>query len=103
MNIEWNSEAEEELLQHPDNIQKKIKAYIEKLPEKGLNWDKVGFIERKDIGLEVYRIKIMPENDEELNHRVIFDTEGQKYVIYKVGPRTGFYDEENLRQVEKRI
>lgn len=103
MDIEWNSEAEEEFLQLPNHVQERIKPYIEKLPEKGLNWDRVGFIEREDIGLEAYRIKIMPEDDEGLNHRVIFDVEGQKYVIYKVGRRPGFYDEENLKQVENRI
>lgn len=35
--------------------------------------------------------------------KLIFDVEGQNYVIYKVGPRPGFYQEENLREVEKRI
>lgn len=103
MDIKWNIEAEKEFLQLPNHIQEKLRSYIEKLLEKGLEWDKVGFIQREDIGLEVYRIKIMPENVEELNHRVIFDIEGQSYVIYKVGPRPGFYREENLREVENRI
>lgn len=103
MDVEWTSEAEKEFLQLPDHVQKEIKSYIEKLPEKGLNWDKVGFIQREDIGLEVYRIKIMSEADKELNHRVLFDVEGTKYVIYKVGRRPGFYDEENLREAEDRI
>jgi mRNA-degrading endonuclease RelE of RelBE toxin-antitoxin system len=38
MDIEWHSKAEEEFLQLPSNVQRKIKSYIEKLPEKGLNW-----------------------------------------------------------------
>ena len=45
----------------------------------------------------------MPEEDETVNHRVIFDVQGQNYVIYKVGKRPGFYEDENLREVEKRI
>jgi mRNA-degrading endonuclease RelE of RelBE toxin-antitoxin system len=100
MDIKWNGEAEEEFLQLPKHIQEKLKSYIEKLSGKGLEWDKAELIEREDIGLEVYRIKIMPENGEELNHRVIFDIEDQSYVIYKVGSRPGFYSEENLREVE---
>ncbi|QGA80926.1 type II toxin-antitoxin system RelE family toxin [Candidatus Nanohalobium constans] len=103
MDIKWNSEAEKEFLQLPGHVQKKLKSYIEKLPEKGLDWSKVSFIKREDIGLDVYRIKVMRGRDRELNHRVIFDVEGQNYVIYKVGPRPGFYQEENLREVEKRI
>ena len=103
MDIKWNGEAEEEFLQLPNHIQEKLRSYIERLSEKGLEWDKVELIEREDIGLEVYRIKIMDGNGEELNHRVIFDIEDQSYVIYKVGSRRGFYSEENLREVEDRI
>jgi hypothetical protein len=44
----------------------------------------------------------MPEDGKELNYRVVFDVEAQNYVIYKVGRRPGFYDEENLREVENR-
>ncbi|MFB6116239.1 MAG: type II toxin-antitoxin system RelE/ParE family toxin [Candidatus Nanosalina sp.] len=102
MDIKWHKEAEKEFLQFPDRIQEKLKPYIEKLPEKGLNWDKVRLIEREDIGLEAYRIKVMPEEDRELNHRVIFDVEGQNYVIYKIGQRPEFYGKENLREVEER-
>ena len=103
MDIEWKKEAEKEFLQLPKDIQRKIKPYIEKIPEKGLNWEKIGFVQREDLGLEVYRLKIMPEEDETVNHRVIFDVQGQNYVIYKVGKRPGFYEDENLREVEERI
>jgi len=100
MEIEWNSEAEKEFLQLPENIQREVKSCIEKLPEKGLNWDRVEYVERRDLDLEVFRLKI---KSEEANHRVIFDIEGQNYVIYKVGRRPGFYKKESLSEVENRI
>lgn len=100
MEIEWNSEAEKEFLQLPKNIQRGVKSCIEKLPEKGLNWDKVEYIGREDLDLEVFRLKI---NSEEVNHRVIFDVKDQKYIIYKVGRRPGFYEKESLSEVENRI
>lgn len=102
MDIRWVEEAEEEFLELPENVRREIRSYIEKLPEKGIGWQKVGKLEDKSLGLKVFRLKLMPE-DGELNHRVIFDIKDQKYIIYKVGAREGFYSDENLRQVERRI
>lgn len=63
---------------------------------------KVSLLERKDLGLTCYRLKVMPEN-EEVNHRVIFDVKDESYIIYKVGKRPEFYGEENLRDLESRF
>jgi len=103
MDIEWKEEARKEFLQLPKDIQRQIKSYVDDLPEKGLKWNKIDFLKREDLGLEVYRLKMMPEDDPALNHRAIFDVRNQKYVIYKVGKRPGFYEEENLREATERI
>ena len=72
------------------------------MSEKGVNWDKVGPLFKPEIGLKAFRIKIDPEGSDETNHRIIFDVEDQKYVIYKVGKRYRFYSEKNLEEVKDR-
>lgn len=102
LELKWNLEAEKEFLKLEKEVQEKIKTEIEKLPEKGLNWSKVGPLFNSEIGLNVFRIKINPENSDKINHRIIFDVEGQKYVIYKVSNRAKFYSQENLKEVKDR-
>ena len=103
MDIEWKKEARKEFLQLPEYIQRKIKSYVDDLPEKGVKWNEVSFLKRENLGLEVYRLKMMPEDDPALNHRIIFDIMNGKYVIYKVGKRPGFYEDENLSEAAGRI
>ncbi len=102
MELKWNLEAEKEFRNLENKVQEKIKTEIEKLPEKGLEWDKVGPVLKPKIDLKVFRIKINPEDNENLKHRIIFDVENQKYIIYKVGNRTKFYSRENLEEVTDR-
>lgn len=67
-----------------------------------MSGEKVGPVFDPEIDLEVFRIKIDPEESNEINHRIIFDVEDQKYVIYKVGERPKFYSKENLEEVKDR-
>ena len=101
LEIRWNLEAEKEFRSLKENIQKKARKEIEKLPEKGLKWENVSPVFDLGIGLEAFRIKITSDS-EEINHRIIFDVEEQSYVIYKVGPRSGFYSSESLKEVKDR-
>jgi mRNA-degrading endonuclease RelE of RelBE toxin-antitoxin system len=102
MNIEWHKKAEKEFLDLPETVQKEIKTQIERLPEEGTGWDKVELIIREKIGFKAYRLKIAPDDNDNLNHRIIFDIVESNYEIYKIGKRPGFYDKDNLKEIEKR-
>lgn len=102
MEILWNKEAKEEFLDLEKEIQEEINKYKDKLPEKGLKWEKVGLVFDSGLDLEAFKLKINPEDKEEINHRLIFDVEKDSYVVYKVGERPDFYDSDNLEGVNKR-
>ena len=104
MGLQWHPEAIQEFLELETKIQGYLNKYIEKLPKKDLNWEKVGRVKREKIGLDAYRLKLNPENREEINHRIIFDINNDSdYKIVKIGNRPGFYDLENLEEAEQRI
>lgn len=102
MALKWNAEAEKEFQQLSRKAQEKVKQKLEKLPEKGLNWDKVGLVEEEGLDLQAFRIKVAP-TDGDVNHRVIFDFQEGDFIVYKVGERPGFYDQKSLEDVKKRI
>lgn len=102
LEIDWDLEAEKEFQDLSYKAQEKVRKEIEKLPEKGLKWEKVGPVFKPEIDLEAYRIKVDPEDKEGINHRIIFDVKDQKYIIYKVGRRPGFYEKRNLKEIKDR-
>jgi hypothetical protein len=70
-------------------------------PRKDLTGIKQVF-SRKNMDLNCYRLKIT-DGSQDLNHRAIFGIKDNNFMIYKVGERPGFYDDENLRDAERRI
>jgi mRNA-degrading endonuclease RelE of RelBE toxin-antitoxin system len=103
MDAEWREEASKEFLSLDEEVQSEVKKYVDTLEDKGLKWNKVGRVKRKELNLDLFSIKIMPDDNEEINHRVIFDVERDKFMIYKVGPRDDFYRRENLGEVKDRM
>ena len=102
MNIGWHPGAVEEFLNLEQQLQKKVNAEIEKLPEEGLKWEKVGLVNRPEISLSCYRLKLAEEGSN-LNHRVLFKVIDNSYLILKLGKRPDFYDLENLEEAKKRL
>jgi phage-related protein len=90
LKIDWNREAEEELKQFDRTIQKEIIKQIERIPEKGTGWKKVEPLISPELDLEAFRLKIDPEEKENVNHRIIFDVKDDFFVIYKVGEGPAF-------------
>lgn len=104
MRLQWHPEAIQEFLKLETKIQEYLNKQIEKLPEKGVNWEKVDLVKREKIGLDAYRLKLNPRDNDEINHRIIFDiTNDSNYKIIKLGNRPDFYDLENLEEAEQRI
>lgn len=103
MRLQWHPEAIQEFLELDTKIQEYLNNYIEKLPDKGINWEKVGRVKREKIGLDAYRLKLNPEDKDEINHRIIFDIDENKFKIVKLGTRPEFYDLENLEEAKQRI
>ena len=103
MTVQWHPEAVQEFLELETRVQEHLNK-IEKLPEKGLNWEKVSMVKRQKIGLDAYRLKLDPEETQEVNHRIIFDiTDDNEYIIVKLGRRPAFYTLENLEEAKERI
>lgn len=102
MNIDWHPRAVEEFLDLEQRLQEKVSTEIEKIPEKGLKWEKVGLVDRPEISLSCYRLKLVEEGSD-LNHRVLFKVIDGNYLILKMGKRPGFYDLENLEEAKKRL
>lgn len=102
MGLDWHPKAVEEFLNLDESIQELVNNRIEKLPEKGLEWEKVGLVDRSEIGLSCYRLKVVGE-DSRLNHRVLFRVKDEKFLILKVGKRPNFYDLENLEEARNRL
>ena len=102
MNIDWHPGAVEEFLSLDESIQEPVNNRVEKLPEKGLEWEKVGLVDRPEITLSCYRLKLAEESSD-LNHRVLFKVIDGNYLILKVGKRPDFYDLENLEEAKKRL
>ena len=104
MGLQWHPEAIQEFLELETSTQEYLNKYVEKLPEKGLDWEKVGRVKRKNIGLDAYILKLIPEHREEINHRIIFKiTDDNNCKIVKIGNRPNFYNLENLEEAKKRI
>lgn len=103
MKIKWHPEAIEEFLSLDSSLQNYIEDKIQRLPEKGLKRDKVGRVNREKIGLDAYRLKLNPEEEPDINHRVIFDIADGNYEIILIDIRPDFYDIENLEKAKNRI
>jgi len=104
MRLQWHPEAIQEFLELKTKTQQYLNNYIEKLPEKDLNWEKIRLVKREKIGLDAYRLKLNPEEKDEINHRIIFDiTNDSNYKIVKLGNRPDFYNLENLEEAKQRI
>lgn len=100
MKLDWHPTAVEELLELEETVQEEIIGEIEKLPDKGLEWKKVGLVDRPEIGFTGYRIKL---ESGDLNHRVLFKIQDETFYVLKVGRRPDFYHLENLAEARDRL
>ena len=104
MRLQWAPRAIQEFLELDPETQRHVNERLEELPQRGLKWEKVRPIKRDRIDLSAHRLKIDPDQKDQINHRVIFDvTEGGEYKIIKLGRRPEFYDLENLVEAQKRM
>lgn len=102
MELDWATKAVEEFLELEDEVQQKILKAIEKLPEKGLEWEKIELIDRPKINFNCYRIKIDPDKPN-INHRVLFKVREKSYMVLKIGVRPEFYSLDNLKEAQNRL
>jgi mRNA-degrading endonuclease RelE of RelBE toxin-antitoxin system len=101
--VKWHPIAVSEFLALDNNIQEDVNQKVEKLPDKGLSWEDVSRVKRERIGLDAFRLKINPEDNSAVNHRIIFDVDNADFLIATIGVRPDFYTLENLKKVEKRL
>lgn len=102
MKIDWDLEAIDELLNLEDEIQSEVIQGIEELPERGLDWELVERVKRRELGIDFFRLKLDPEEKTEINHRVLFDVWEGKFYILKIGSRENFYSRDELKEARSR-
>lgn len=98
--VKWTGYVVEDFRDLNKEVQRKIVEKVEKLEEEGTNIEEVGKASRKDMNIEVWRLKV---KEEDIDHRVIFDIVDDKILLIAAGHRDDIYETESWNEISNRI
>lgn len=96
MRIDWHSEARQELQEFDKPTQKRLMNQVDTLEEAPLG-ENTSLLSKQ--GLEIFRLKLKTDN---LDHRVFFDLDGDKVIIFGVEHRDDAYTQESIEKLKSR-
>lgn len=97
----WHPKATKQLKELEQNIQDEVEEAIKEFEEEGPGYDKIGKVEKKELDIDIFRLKVVSES-QEVNHRVLIDEAFGSWVFYGVYHRDDAYKIENLMKILKR-
>ncbi|PSQ47240.1 hypothetical protein BRD19_09830 [Halobacteriales archaeon SW_7_65_23] len=97
MKLEIREGAVEDLKQLDKTIQKQVRDEIRELKHGPLG-ENTSLLSKQ--GLEVFRLKL--KNNDELDHRVFFNLDGDTVVILGVEHRDNAYTQESIEKIKSR-
>lgn len=96
MRIDWHSEARQELQEFDKQTQERLMNQVDALEETPLG-ENTSLMSKQ--GLEIFRLKLKTDN---LDHRVFFDLDGDKVIIFGVEHRDDAYTQESIEKIKSR-
>lgn len=96
MRINWHPKARNEIEGFEEEVQEQIIKHVESLETAPLGED-TSLMSKQ--GLEIFRLKL---KNEDLDHRVFFDLDGDEVVVLGVEHRDEAYTQESIRELKSR-
>lgn len=96
MNLEVREGAIKDLKEMEENVQKLVRDKIEELKDDPLG-ENTSLLSKQ--GLEIFRLKL---KNQELDHRVFFDLDGDKVIVLGVEHRDNAYTQESIDRIKSR-